>query len=709
MSVNGVRRKRGAAQPSTGAGSHLYCEHMFASGFSGTGLNCEQQAAATHGDGPLLVVAGAGTGKTKTLAARLAFLLSRGVPAERVLLLTFSRRAAAELVSRAARAGGRDAGRAWGGTFHAIANRLLRLHGRALGLAPGFTVLDQADAADLMNLVRSDLGLAARAHRFPRKQTLATIYARMINASERLSDVVERDFPWCKDDIDDIAKVFEAYTARKRVQQVLDFDDLLVYLKVLLEATDRGPAIAGMFDHVLVDEYQDTNPLQADILVGLRTGNDNITVVGDDAQAIYSFRSATVRNILDFPQRFPGTTIIKLERNYRATQPLLDVSNAVIALARERHDKELKAVRPGGRRPMLYTCLDEAEQCALVCEHLLEARERGVELKRQAVLFRTGHHSAVLEIELARRNIPFVKFGGLRFLEAAHVKDTLALLRVLENPRDEIAWFRVLGTVQGVGPATAARVMEHIGVRSARPGHNPLAHLLAERPPAPAAAAQSLDDLRAALEACAREPQPPVSEQIESLRSYLEPAFARLYEDAAARTRDLDSLAQAAAAHPARSRFLAELTLDPPRSTADLAGPPLLDDDYVVLSTIHSAKGGEWDAVHVIHAADGMIPSDMALGDPAGLEEERRLFYVALTRARDELYVYFPLRYYHRRAGFDDAHGYAQLTRFLPRPVRALFDTRSGPSAAADNTPCLRSSASSAAALDAHLDALWRA
>ena len=670
-------------------------------------LNPDQRAAATHPEGPLLVVAGAGTGKTKTLAARLAHLVASGVPAERVLLLTFSRRAAAELIARAARASGGGAARAWGGTFHAVANRLLRLHGAALGLAPSFTVLDRSDAADVMDLVRSDLGLANRRRRFARKQTLMAIYSRLVNASERLGDVLERDFPWCKDDAEDIAAVFDAYTARKRAQGVLDFDDLLVYLEVLLTATDRGPAIASMFDHVLVDEYQDTNRLQADILVALRADNDNITAVGDDAQAIYSFRAATVRNILDFPERFPGTTIVRLERNYRATQPLLDASNAVIALSAERYDKELRAVRAGGRRPVLYTCADEAEQSALVCDHLLEARERGVPLRRQAVLFRTGHHSALLELELARRDVPFVKFGGLRFLEAAHVKDTLAMLRVLENPRDEIAWFRVLGTVEGAGPATVARVMEHIGVRDPAIGSSPLSRFLAERPPVPAAATATLDELRAALATCAAEPQPPVGQQLESLRAYLEPTFARLYDDAEARLRDLDALAQIAAAQTSRARFLAELTLDPPRSTADLAGAPLLDDDYVVLSTIHSAKGCEWDSVHVLHAADGMIPSDMALSDTAGLEEERRLFYVALTRARDELYVYFPLRYYHRRTGLDDAHSYAQITRFLPPEVRALFEARSGPGAPADAAPA-GAPAAGAAELDALLGSLWR-
>ena len=645
------------------------------------GLNAPQRAAVTHPGGPLLVVAGAGSGKTRTLACRVAWLIEGGVPPHRILLLTFSRRAAAEMLSRAERCiaeGGARAGRVWGGTFHAVANRLLRISARPLGLAPDFTVLDQADGADLMNLIRGDLGLAERERRFPRKDTLAAIHSRTVNAGRPLDEVLRRDFPWCADEADGIRRVLVAYTRRKRERGVMDYDDLLLYWKALADDPTAGPDMASRFDHVLVDEYQDTNALQADVLSAIHRTVPNVTVVGDDAQAIYGFRSATVRNILEFPERFPGTAVVKLEQNYRSVQPILDATNAVIAHSPQRHDKVLWSDRRAGSRPVLVTCRDEAEQCDRVCRRVLELRERGVPLRRQVVLFRTGHHSDLLEVELSRRNIPFVKYGGLRFMEAAHVKDLLALLRILENPFDEVGWFRVLQLPEGMGPAAARRAMGRLGLGpdSRRvTGPTPLARFLTAPPEVPAAAAAEVEALRGALADCdGGGADVPVASQVERLRRFLDPVFARRYESAAARLRDLEQLEGLASRFRTRARLLSEIVLDPPSSTSDLAGPPLLDEDYLILSTIHSAKGGEWDAVHVIHAADGMIPSDMATGRAEEIEEERRLFYVALTRARDVLAVYFPLRYYRRPRGLDDAHGYAQLTRFLPPDVVAHFD-----------------------------------
>jgi DNA helicase-2/ATP-dependent DNA helicase PcrA len=647
-------------------------------------LNDAQRSAATHGSGPLLIVAGAGTGKTTTLASRVAWLLTEGVPPERLLLLTFSRRAAREMTSRAERIAaehgcGADASRIWSGTFHAIGNRLLRRHGRALGIDPSFTVLDQADAADVMNLLRDELGFSARERRFPRKETLAGIYSRTVNAGERLTDVLRQHYPWCLDEVDGVREIFRAYTDRKRAQHVLDYDDLLLFWKALATAPETGPTLARMFDHVLVDEYQDTNALQADILEGLRPegSSRNLTVVGDDAQAIYGFRAATVRNILEFPQRFPDATIVRLEQNFRSTPPILDSSNAVIALSPQRHEKTLWSARRGDLEPTLRTCLDEAEQCEALCETVLAHREEGVPLKEQAVLFRAAHHSDQLEVELTRRNIPFVKYGGLKFMEAAHVKDALSILRVLENPHDEVAWFRVLQLPDGMGPATARRIMDAIGVRDDVAG-SPLARFLDEPVEVPKAALDGVQELRSALRGSEDETVLPPAAQIERLRTFLAPVLARRYDAAAARLHDIDQLAALAAGYETRQRFLAELTLDPPSSTGDLAGPPLLDDDWLVLSTIHSAKGLEWDVVHVIHAADGMIPSDMATGDDDEIEEERRLLYVAMTRARDALHVYRPMRYYRRPKG--DPHSFSQLSRFLEPPqVRSTF-TEIGPS-----------------------------
>jgi DNA helicase II / ATP-dependent DNA helicase PcrA len=668
----------------------------------------EQREAVTHGDGPLLIVAGAGTGKTMTLAARVAWLLERGVPAERMLLLTFSRRAAKEMLSRAERLSGhRDAGRVWGGTFHAVGNRLLRLYGRPLGLHPDFTVLDQADGADVMNLIRQELGFAAREKRFPRKETLAAIYSRTVNAGEKLAVVLERDYPWCLEELDGIRLIFEAYTRRKRDQHVLDYDDLLLFWHALASSREAGATLAGLFDHILVDEYQDTNALQANIVEAMRPPGTarNLTVVGDDAQSIYGFRSATVRNILEFPQRFPGTAIVKLERNFRSTPPLLDLSNAVIALSPQRHEKTLWSTREGSARPSLRTCLDEAEQCDAVCTEVLRHREEGTPLHRQAVLFRTGHHSDLLEVELARRNIPFVKYGGLKFMEAAHVKDALAMLRVLENPYDEVSWFRMLQLPDGIGPATARRLMDELGVRRAEvDAGSPLDRLVEAPPEVPGPASEGFAALRSALADCLDESAMPPAAQLDRLRSFLEPVFARKYEAAGARLRDIEQLEALASGYEHRSRFVSELTLDPPSSTGDLAGPPLVDEDWLVLSTIHSAKGLEWDAVHLIHAADGMIPSDMSTGDDDQIEEERRLLYVALTRARDALHVYFPQRYYRRPRGLEDPHSYAQLTRFLPEEVRVHVDER-GPQVA-DRTEEVVELAGSVS-VDAFLMGLW--
>ncbi|MDP9330131.1 MAG: ATP-dependent helicase [Actinomycetota bacterium] len=681
-------------------------------------LNEAQRAAATHGDGPLLVVAGAGTGKTTTLAARVAFLIERGVRPERILLLTFSRRAAREMLSRAERmSAAGDAARVWGGTFHAVANRLLRLGGRPLGLRPDFTVLDQSDGADVLNLIRQELGYSERERRFPRKETLGAIYSRTVNAGEKLGEVLERHYPWCRDEADGIREIFSAYTVRKRQQNVLDYDDILLFWKALAWAEGPRRQLVAMFDHILVDEYQDTNALQADILEGMRpTDGDvapNLTVVGDDAQSIYAFRAATVRNILEFPTRFPGTTIVTLEQNYRSTPPILAASNAAIALSPQRHEKTLWSERDGQRVPTLRTCLDEAEQSDMVCRAVLQHREEGVSLKAQAVLFRAVHHSDLLEVELARRNIPFIKYGGLKFMEAAHVKDALALLRVLENPRDEVAWFRVLQLPDGIGPATARRLMEELGVRGADEGEGegdatvlmPLARFLEEPIDVPRGAVEGLGELRAALADCLNEEALPPGGQLDRLRAFLEPVFARKYDAPGSRTRDLEQLELIAGGYESRGRFLAELTLDPPSSTGDLAGPPLLDEDYLVLSTIHSAKGLEWDAVHVIHAADGMIPSDMATGHDDEIEEERRLLYVATTRARDALHVYFPMRYYRRPRGLEDPHTYAQLSRFLePESVRRHFEQLASEVLGGQDTVL---DVTGTASVDAFLAGLW--
>ncbi len=638
-------------------------------------LNDAQRAAVEHGDGPLLVVAGAGSGKTRTLAARVAGLISRGVPAERVLLLTFTRRAAEEMTRRAgAMVPSRSAGRVTGGTFHSVANRLLRRHAPAVGLDDGFTVLDQGDTESLFGVVRGDLGLAEGSSRFPRKETLAAVYSRTVNEQEKLDVVVRERFPWCGEQVDGMRRAFAEYRSRKREHNVLDYDDLLLYWWALLDSP-AGDTVRSLFDHVLVDEFQDTNALQGSILARLCGPEGSLTVVGDDAQAIYSFRAASIENIRTFAEAYPAATVVTLEENYRSTPQILAAANAVIAGSAELYPKVLRPTRPDGPLPQLVTAVDEAAQADFVCDTVLAHREAGIPLNDQAVLFRAAHHSAGLEVELSRRNIPFVKFGGLKFLEAAHVKDLLALLRILDNPRDELAWHRALEAVPGVGPATARRLLAMCAEWSADEGCDRLTAFCQISPAVGAEAAEPLAELQAALRDARGTPlsEPAPAEQIDRLLGFCRMVFARNYDDAAVRIADVEQLAHLAGRYRTRSRFITELTLDPPASTTEV-GPPLLDDEYLVLSTVHSAKGGEWRAVFLIHASDGNIPSDMSLSEPGGVEEERRLLYVALTRARDHLHVSFPQRYYIRRFGGDDRHTYAPVSRFLSG-VTAHFDS----------------------------------
>ena len=630
-------------------------------------LNADQRAAATHADGPVLIIAGAGTGKTRTLAARVAHLIEDGTPPDRILLLTFTRRAASEMLRRVSGSlEGVDATAVWGGTFHAMGHRLLRTYGSAVGLDEGFTVLDRSDTESLFGMVRSDLGHGRSRTRFPRKETVASIYSRVVNAQEPLTEVLERRFPWCAAHGEALGTIFTEYTNRKRSANVIDYDDLLVFWRALM-ASPAGSSVRAAFDHVLVDEYQDTNRIQADILVDLAGVDGNLTVVGDDAQSIYSFRAARVENILGFPDRHPGASVHRLERNYRSTPEILSVTNALIAASETAFDKHLWTERPAGPTPEVVTCFDEAAQAEWVCDRVLALSERGIPLHEQAVLFRTGHHSSGLELELGRRQIPFVKFGGLTFMESAHVKDLLAMLRVVENPSDELAWNRVLLLLPGVGPATASKIMAHLAdVAASDEDLDVLEAFLRYDVPVGLETREVIGLLREGLHAARGvDGEPSPSDQIDALRPYCDAVFPIVYDDADARLADLDHLAGLAGEYRDRSRFLTEITLDPPASSSGYAGAPHLDDDYLVLSTIHSAKGGEWRSVTLIHAADGNIPSDMALSEPGGVEEERRLMYVALTRARDHLAVTVPQRFYHHRRSTNGAHSYALPSRFL--------------------------------------------
>jgi DNA helicase-2/ATP-dependent DNA helicase PcrA len=660
-------------------------------------LNPQQRRAVAHGGsvlaeaGPLLIIAGAGSGKTSTLAHRVAHLIERGADPRRIMLLTFSRRASVEMTRRVGRilagiaqgSGGAIADSAtwdvmtWAGTFHAIGARLLREYAETIGLAPAFTIHDREDSADLMNLVRHDLGLSKTDKRFPTKGTCLAIYSRAVNGEQPLEEVLNLYFPWCETWHAELQALFASYVEIKQQQHVLDYDDLLLYWAHMMQEAAIAEDIAARFDHVLVDEYQDTNKLQASVLLALCPNGKGLTVVGDDAQSIYSFRAATVRNILDFPGHFtPRADIVTLEQNYRSTQPILAAANAAIELAEERFTKNLWSDRKSGERPYLVGVRDEADQARFVVEKVLESREQGLALKTQAVLFRASHHSGPLEVELTRRNIPFVKFGGLKFLEAAHIKDVLSLLRWAENPRDRVAGFRVVQLLPGAGPATATKVLDRVAERA------DAAAALDEIKP-PAAAAEHWPDFVEAVRLI-RGRAAGWPAELDVARRWYEPHLQRIHDDAMLRQADLLQLVQIASTYPSRERFLTELTLDPPDATSDRAGAPLLDEDYLILSTIHSAKGQEWKSVHILNVVDGCLPSDLSTGTKAELEEERRLLYVAMTRAKDHLHLIVPQRFFvqGQRAN-GDRHLYASRTRFIPEALLDKFERCAWPKAAA--------------------------
>jgi DNA helicase-2/ATP-dependent DNA helicase PcrA len=683
------------------------------------GLNDRQREAVEYGAEPLLIIAGAGTGKTKTLVHRVARLITDGVDPSRILLMTFTRRAAGEMLRRVGQllarldvadsepaeetgadasemaAGTRladpdapggaratdvassttTAGRAlvhrvWGGTFHATATKLLRAYGQLIGLEPTFTIHDRGDSEDFLDVIRTELGLAKTDQRFPKKGTCLSIYSHAVNSQLPIEQILNRHFPWCVDYVGELKTLFKEYVARKDETSVLDYDDLLLFFHGLLADEQAGSRIRGRFECVLVDEYQDTNRLQAEILRLLKPTGVGLTVVGDDAQSIYSFRAASVRNILDFPTEYPGTRVVKLEQNYRSTQPILATTNAVISLSKERFSKELWTTRGEGGAPQLVQCLDETEQAEFLTRQILSHREQGIALKRQAVLFRASHHSILLEAELSKCKIPFVKYGGLKFVEAAHVKDLLAILRLAENPRDIVAGSRVLMLLPGVGPKRARQLMDSLAAAGGR-------FSAWESQRVPDDCRESWEDLVRLLRRLTGDPVESLPPQVDAVRRFYQPLLERRYDNPQARLRDLEQLEQVATRFSDRAAMLAEIALDPPNSTQDLAADPSLDDDYLILSTIHSAKGLEWDSVFVIHAADGNIPSDLATRSAEEVEEERRLFYVALTRAKTWLYVCHPLKYYQASRGIRrDRHSLAQLTRFLPPEVTRLFHRR---------------------------------
>jgi len=606
-------------------------------------LNAQQLAAVTAGEGPALVIAGAGSGKTRTLVYRVAYLIDSGIDPSHILLLTFTRKSSQEMLERAGELIGVRSERVRGGTFHSVANMLLRRYGRPIGLEPGFTILDRGDAEDLISLVRVQLGLNEKEKRFPRKGTIAEMFSKSENTLRPLDEIVVEEFNHFADHLDALGQLQQGYQASKRQRQLVDYDDLLVLLRQLLMNDESARrTISALYRYILVDEYQDTNRLQADIIRHLASTHRNVMVVGDDSQSIYAFRGATFKNIMEFPSLFPGTTIYKLEENYRSTQPILNLANAVIEVATEKYTKRLFTRKLDGPLPTLVEAAGENAQSRFIAQKILELREEGVPLGEMAVLFRSSFHSFDLEIELSRHGLPFIKRGGVKFIETAHVKDLLAHLRVVANPLDLVSWHRVLMLIEGVGPKKAQDVMAAL-VKSDNP-YRALSEM-------PGRTGKGLKDLALTLENLAGDEELRPAHLVSQIYEYYLPIFKEQYDDYPKRARDLDHLQTIAERYQELEAFLSDLALEPPDGRAAGSEAPDRDDERLILSTIHSAKGLEWQCVFVMWVVDGRFPSVYAFGEDEELEEERRLFYVAVTRAKRYLYLTYPINVFDRGSG----------------------------------------------------------
>lgn len=599
-------------------------------------LNPQQLEAVINIDGPHLVIAGAGSGKTRTLIFRVAYLVENNIPPQSILLLTFTRKASQEMMRRAATILDERCKHVSGGTFHSFANYILRKYALQLKIYPNYSIVDRGDAEDIINLIRSDMGLNKKERRFPRKSTLTDIISKAVNKCTSIDDVVIDDYPHYQRDIDEILDIADRYRRFKKEKMVMDYDDLLVNLKILLETDEETrKKICSTYRYIMVDEYQDTNKLQAEIAALLASEHRNILVVGDDAQSIYSFRGANFRNIMDFPKLFPDARITTLEQNYRSTQPILELTNAIIEQAKEKFSKELFSEIEGVEKPVYIDAVDEHEQAAFIAQRVLELREEEIPLSRIAVLFRASWHANELEVELKSHNIPYVKYGGLKFAEAAHIKDVLSYMRVLHNILDEIAWLRVLLLIEGIGAATAAKIVEKVFQSG-----GDLAALLATDFDKKKFTGE-LRKLHAVLARLAGSSLTP-AEKLQVVLEYYSPLFELKYEDYKRRLEDLESLLRISERYSSLEQMLTEMALEPPNTTQTGVEPSDREDEKLVLSTIHSSKGLEWHTVFIIHLVDGYFPSVRSVEDETELEEERRLFYVAATRAEKNLYLITP-------------------------------------------------------------------
>jgi DNA helicase-2/ATP-dependent DNA helicase PcrA len=601
-------------------------------------LNPAQAEAVRTIFGPLLVIAGAGSGKTKTLTCRMAYLVAQGVPPEKILLLTFTRRASKEMIERAGALLKMDCDKIMGGTFHSICQYMLRFYGHLLGYNSNFTILDRSDAEDLINLLRNSLGLADRKKRFPRKDTLANIYSKLINQQKTLEDILSSEYPQFLDYYHEIERLFIEYTNYKKEHHLMDYDDLLLnWLKILKNYPEVRYEVGKRFEFIMVDEYQDTNILQGEIIKYMGENHQNVMVVGDDSQSIYGFRGANYKNIFEFPKLFPNTRIIKLEQNYRSTQAILNLANAIISKSKIKYTKNLFTLKKQGEKPVLFYAKDETESSKFIADKVLELREKGVKLSQIAVLFRSAFHSFDLEVELTKRGIPFIKFGGLKLLESAHIKDFLAFIKIISNPKDFLSWNRVLLLLEGIGPRTAEKIINTLKQESFNLFFS-LERLFIQFPfPEFKAFINLLKDIKDSKEL--------PSEILIKIWNFYEPIFERIYyEDYFKRSKDIEGLIALSEKYKTLEEFLADLILEPLEVTGN--EKPLKDEDFLILSTIHSAKGLEWHTVFILSLIDGRFPSLYSLQNEEELEEERRLFYVAVTRAREQLYLIAPMTVY---------------------------------------------------------------
>ena len=616
-------------------------------------LNKAQLEAVESINGPYLVIAGAGSGKTRVLVHRVAYLVEQGVRPEQILLLTFTRRAAEEMLRRASLLLDERCKKISGGTFHSFANMILRKYAKLLEINNNFTILDQADAEDAVNLVRTQLGYHKSEKRFPRKHAILEAISKSVNKSEDIADVLYDEYPQFMEFTEEIKKIRQEYNKYKREKSLLDYDDLLVFLKNLLSKhEDVRASLCAKYKYIMVDEYQDTNKLQAHIACLLAADHANIMVVGDDAQSIYSFRGANFKNIIDFPKIFKDTKIITLEENYRSTQPILNLTNAVIAQAKEKFEKHLYTKKKEGNIPVFLDCPDENSQSRYVADKILELREEGVALNDIAVLFRSGWHSNDLEIELASRNIPFAKYGGGKFVEAAHIKDILSYLRIAYNAQDQVSWLRALLLIPKIGPKSAAKIIEAVI------GNANDEQLLRKN--------EDLSKLLELLKSVDIQHDTP-AKIIEKFLSYYQPLLKIKYDDFNKRLNDLDSLLRIADRYKSTEQFLVDMALEPPERTLVEAGKRDKHDSALTLSTIHSAKGLEWHTVFLIYVAEGHLPSYLSLETDNEIEEERRLFYVAATRAKVNLFLLKPHIDRSPRSFMDGGGGsvFTQVSRFL--------------------------------------------